>query len=61
MGLSDFEISQKELGSDADDVLELFQEAQAELDGEFFIQIDQPGQRTGTKKCVLPLIYFSIR
>ncbi|PJN86293.1 barnase inhibitor, partial [Bacillus velezensis] len=21
----------------------------------------QPGQRTGTKKCVLPLIYFSIR
>ncbi|MGG0156521.1 barstar family protein [Bacillus velezensis] len=41
-----FEISQKELGSDADDVLELFQEAQAELDGEFFIQIDQPSAGT---------------
>ncbi|RCX32409.1 MULTISPECIES: barstar family protein [Bacillus amyloliquefaciens group] len=41
-----FEFSQKELGSDADDVLELFQEAQAELDGEFFIQIDQPSAGT---------------
>ncbi|QQD81464.1 barstar family protein [Bacillus siamensis] len=37
-----FDISQKALGSDADDVLELFQEAQEELDGEFFIQIEQP-------------------
>ncbi|OAZ60528.1 putative ribonuclease inhibitor YrdF [Bacillus siamensis] len=37
-----FDVSQKALGSDADDVLELFQEAQEELDGEFFIQIEQP-------------------
>lgn len=58
-----FEASQKALGSDADDVLELFQEAQEELGNRFVIQIDQPqpGQRTGTKKCVLPLIHFSIR
>ncbi|PIK31463.1 barnase inhibitor [Bacillus siamensis] len=37
-----FDVSQKALGSDADDVLELFQEAQEELNGEFFIQIEQP-------------------
>ncbi|MEW4059434.1 barstar family protein [Bacillus siamensis] len=37
-----FEISQKALGSDADDVLELFQEAQEELGNRFVIQIEQP-------------------
>ncbi|MGE9876943.1 barstar family protein [Bacillus velezensis] len=36
-----FDISQKELGSDADNVLRILKKAQAELDGEFFIQIDQ--------------------
>lgn len=36
-----FEISQKELGSDADDVLELFQEAQEELGNRFVIQLEQ--------------------
>lgn len=41
-----FDISQKELGSDADDVLRILKKAQAELDGEFFIQIDQPSART---------------
>ncbi|WP_340191284.1 barstar family protein [Bacillus amyloliquefaciens] len=39
-----FEASQKALGSDADDVLELLKKAQAELDGEFFIQIEQPNR-----------------
>ncbi|MFA1794733.1 barstar family protein [Bacillus velezensis] len=37
-----FDISQKELDSDADDVLRILKKAQAELDGEFFIQIEQP-------------------
>ncbi|AME07404.1 barstar family protein [Bacillus siamensis] len=37
-----FEISQKALGSDADDVLRILKKAEAELDGEFFIQIEQP-------------------
>ncbi|AHZ17375.1 MULTISPECIES: barstar family protein [Bacillus] len=41
-----FEASQKALGSDADDVLELFQEAQEELGNRFVIQIDQPSAGT---------------
>ncbi|XBW81090.1 barstar family protein [Bacillus velezensis] len=41
-----FDISQKELGSDADNVLRILKKAQAELDGEFFIQIDQPSAGT---------------
>ncbi|WP_424163299.1 barstar family protein [Bacillus amyloliquefaciens] len=41
-----FEISQKELGSDADDVLRILKKAQEELDGEFFIQIEQPSAWT---------------
>lgn len=41
-----FDISQKELGSDADNVLRILKKAQAELDGEFFIQIDQPSVGT---------------
>ncbi|MBY8911398.1 barstar family protein [Bacillus sp. YC2] len=41
-----FETSQKELGSAADDFLELFQEAQEELENRFIIQIEQ--QSAGT-------------
>ncbi len=41
-----FEASQKALGSDADDVLELLQEAQEELGNRFVIQIDQPSAGT---------------
>ncbi|KJD58668.1 barstar family protein [Bacillus velezensis] len=41
-----FEASQKALGSDADNVLRILKKAQAELDGEFFIQIDQPSAGT---------------
>ncbi|MBT2572697.1 barstar family protein [Bacillus sp. ISL-51] len=41
-----FEISQKELGSDAEDFLELFQEAQEELENRFVIQIEQPSLGT---------------
>ena len=41
-----FETSQKELGSDADDVLRILKKAQEELDGEFFIQIEQPSAGT---------------